>query len=42
MLAERDEKLVRAGAKLTPAYFKRAYDLQDADLVERLRPRRNR
>lgn len=34
MLAERDEKLVRAGAKLTPAYFKRAYDLQDADLVE--------
>lgn len=34
VLAERDEKLVRAGAKLTPAYFKRAYKLQDGDLVE--------
>lgn len=34
MLAERDEKLVRAGAKLTSAYFKRAYDLQDGDLAE--------
>jgi len=28
------EKLTRAGAKLTPAYFKRAYKLQDGDLVE--------
>lgn len=34
VLAERDEKLVRAGAKLTPAYFKRAYNLQDGDLDE--------
>lgn len=34
VLAERDEKLTRAGAKLTPAYFKRAYKLQDGDLVE--------
>lgn len=34
VLAERDEKLVRAGAKLTPAYFKRAYSLQDGDLDE--------
>ncbi|MDF0606640.1 DUF935 domain-containing protein [Neisseriaceae bacterium TC5R-5] len=34
VLAERDEKLVRAGAKLTPAYFKRAYSLQDGDLAE--------
>ncbi len=34
VLAERDEKLVRAGAKLTPAYFKRAYNLQDGDLEE--------
>lgn len=34
VLAERDEKLTRAGAKLTPAYFKRAYNLQDGDLVE--------
>jgi phage gp29-like protein len=34
VLAERDEKLVRAGARLTPAYFKRAYDLQDGDLDE--------
>jgi phage gp29-like protein len=34
VLAERDEKLVRAGARLTPAYFKRAYSLQDGDLVE--------
>lgn len=34
VLAERDEKLTRAGAKLTPAYFKRAYNLQDGDLEE--------
>ena len=34
VLAERDEKLVKAGAKLTPAYFKRAYNLQDGDLDE--------
>lgn len=33
-LAERDERLVRAGAMLTPAYFKRAYNLQDGDLAE--------
>lgn len=32
--AGRDEKLTRAGAKFTPAYFKRAYGLQDGDLVE--------
>ena len=38
MLAERDEKLVRAGAKLTPAYFKRAYSLQDGDLDEAAQP----
>lgn len=34
VLAERDERLVRAGARLTPAYFKRAYSLQDGDLDE--------
>ncbi|MEW6309924.1 MAG: DUF935 domain-containing protein [Pseudomonadota bacterium] len=38
VLAERDEKLVRAGAKLTPAYFKRAYSLQDGDLDEAAQP----
>ena len=38
VLAERDEKLVRAGAKLTPAYFKRAYSLQDGDLEEAVQP----
>ncbi|PHV02798.1 DUF935 domain-containing protein [Iodobacter sp. BJB302] len=32
--ATRDEKLSRAGAKFTPAYFKRAYDLQNGDLDE--------
>jgi len=32
--AERDEILVKAGAKLTPAYFKRTYDLEDGDLDE--------
>ncbi|WP_236250781.1 DUF935 domain-containing protein [Chromobacterium phragmitis] len=36
--AGRDEKLTRAGAKLTPAYFKRAYNLQDGDLVETSKP----
>lgn len=34
VLAERDQKLTQAGAKFTPAYFKRAYGLQDGDLVE--------
>lgn len=34
VLAERDEKLVKAGAKLTQVYFKRAYNLQDGDLDE--------
>jgi len=34
ILAERDQKLTQAGAKFTPAYFKRAYGLQDGDLVE--------
>lgn len=38
VLAERDEKLVRAGAKLTPTYFKRAYSLQDGDLDEAAQP----
>lgn len=32
--AERDETLTKAGAKFTPAYFKRTYDLQDGDLDE--------
>ena len=34
ILAERDEKLSKAGAGFTPQYFKRAYSLQDGDLVE--------
>ena len=34
VLAERDEKLSKAGATFTPQYFKRAYNLQDGDLVE--------
>lgn len=38
VLAERDEKLVNAGAKLTTAYFKRAYNLQDGDLIEDAAP----
>ncbi|QWF64291.1 DUF935 domain-containing protein (plasmid) [Ralstonia solanacearum] len=38
VLAERDEKLVKAGAKLTTAYFKRAYNLQDGDLIEDAAP----
>lgn len=37
-MAERDEKLTRAGAVFTPAYFKRAYSLQDGDLVETATP----
>lgn len=34
VLAERDEKLSKAGATFAPQYFKRAYNLQDGDLVE--------
>ncbi|WP_432719858.1 DUF935 family protein [Jeongeupia wiesaeckerbachi] len=34
VLAERDETLTQAGARFTPAYFKRAYGLQDGDLDE--------
>ena len=34
VLAERDEKLSKAGATFTPQYFKRAYNLQDGDLIE--------
>ncbi|KGH08724.1 phage portal protein family protein [Comamonas thiooxydans] len=34
VLAERDEKLSKAGATFTPQYFKRAYNLQDGDLAE--------
>lgn len=32
--AGRDEKLMRAGARFTPHYFKRSYGLEDGDLVE--------
>ncbi len=32
--AERDKTLVEAGAKLSNAYFKRTYGLQDGDLIE--------
>lgn len=32
--AERDEILVKAGAKLTREYFKRTYDLEEGDLAE--------
>ena len=32
--AERDEIIGRMGARFTPAYFKRVYDLQDGDLDE--------
>ena len=32
--ADRDEKLVRAGARLTPQYFKRVYKLEEGDLDE--------
>jgi len=38
VLAERDERLTRAGARLTPQYFKRAYKLEDGDLVETAEP----
>lgn len=34
VLAERDETLTKAGAKFTPVYFKRTYNLQDGDLDE--------
>jgi phage gp29-like protein len=34
MLAKRDSQLKTAGAKLTPQYFKRAYNLEDGDLDE--------
>ncbi|MDL8262243.1 DUF935 domain-containing protein, partial [Escherichia coli] len=30
----RDEKLTRAGLRLTPQYFKREYQLQDGDIDE--------
>ncbi|MBK3336350.1 DUF935 domain-containing protein [Burkholderia pseudomallei] len=36
--AGRDQKLTQAGARFTPAYFKRAYNLQDGDLDERPLP----
>ncbi|MCO4936509.1 DUF935 domain-containing protein, partial [Escherichia coli] len=32
--ATRDEKLTRAGLRLTPQYFKREYQLQDGDIDE--------
>ncbi|MCM2480173.1 DUF935 domain-containing protein [Serpentinimonas maccroryi] len=32
--AERDEKLSRSGARFTPQYYKRIYELQDGDLDE--------
>ncbi len=38
VLAERDQKLTLAGAKFTPAYFKRAYNLLDGDLDESATP----
>jgi phage gp29-like protein len=31
-LAERDERLIRSGVRLTPEYFKRAYNLTDDDI----------
>ncbi|WP_038907899.1 DUF935 domain-containing protein [Dickeya oryzae] len=34
VLATRDEKLSRAGAKFTPQYWKRQYQLQDGDIDE--------
>ncbi|MBB5204441.1 phage gp29-like protein [Inhella inkyongensis] len=36
--AERDEILVRAGAKLTREYFRRTYDLEEGDLAEETEP----
>ncbi|MDR1709988.1 MAG: DUF935 domain-containing protein [Candidatus Accumulibacter sp.] len=38
VLAERDEKLVSAGARLTNAYFARAYHLEEGDLAEQADP----
>lgn len=38
VLAERDETLTKAGAKFTPVYFKRTYNLQDGDLDENPAP----
>jgi phage gp29-like protein len=35
-LAERDETLTRAGARLSKAYFQRAYQLEESDLKEDL------
>ncbi|MBS1186719.1 MAG: hypothetical protein H6R04_737 [Burkholderiaceae bacterium] len=34
VLAKRDKLLTDSGAQFTPAYFRRAYGLQDGDLVE--------
>lgn len=36
--AERDERLRRAGATFTTAYFKRTYGMQDGDLAEPVAP----
>ncbi|MDR0996760.1 MAG: DUF935 domain-containing protein [Zoogloeaceae bacterium] len=36
--AERDEKLVNAGIRFTPAYFKRTYGLEDGDLADDATP----
>jgi phage gp29-like protein len=36
--AERDEKLVKAGARFTNDYFRRAYGFQDGDLAEGTSP----
>ncbi|MDA8449828.1 DUF935 domain-containing protein [Acidovorax sp. GBBC 3332] len=33
VMAERDEKLQKAGARFTPQYFQRAYKLQEGDLA---------
>lgn len=38
VLAKRDQALTQAGAKFTPAYFKRSYNLQDGDLDESITP----
>ncbi len=37
--AERDATLVKAGARLTRAYWMRTYDLEDGDIAEDLAPR---
>lgn len=34
VLAERDKTLFDAGVRFTPAYFKRAYNLQDGDIAD--------